>query len=130
MKFALRDAMPAVEREIAATPDAVWRVLIDLDAWPVWGPSVQGAELDEPGSLRLNARGHVRTPVGVSLPFTITEYEDRRYWAWRVAGIPATKHGVEPAPDGCVAWMSAPVWAPAYLPVLAIALERIANMAT
>jgi hypothetical protein len=37
---------------------------------------------------------------------------------------------VDPDGDGCRAWMSAPVWAPAYLPVLGIALRRIDRMAT
>ncbi|PRC49844.1 polyketide cyclase, partial [Mycobacterium sp. ITM-2017-0098] len=30
----------------------------------------------------------------------------------------------------CRVWMSAPFWAPAYLPVLAIALRRIGEMAS
>jgi hypothetical protein len=50
-------------------------------------------------------------------------------WAWRVAGVPATRHGVEPRDGGCRAWMSAPVWAPAYLPVLALGLRRIEAIA-
>ena len=48
---------------------------------------------------------------------------------WRVAGVPATKHGVEPDGNGARAWMSAPAWAPGYLPVLALALRRIEDMA-
>jgi hypothetical protein len=42
--------------------------------------------------------------------------------------VPATAHAVQPDGNGCRASMSAPWWAPAYLPVLAIALARIDNM--
>ncbi len=130
MHITLRDGMPTVERKLAAPAEAVWRLLTDLDAWPQWGPSVQRAELAEPGPLRQGSHGKVWTPVGVALPFTITEFDFGRHWAWRVAGVPATKHGVDPEARGCGVWMSAPVWAPAYLPVLAVALRRIEAMAS
>lgn len=121
--------MPAVERTVAAPPDAAWRVLTDLDMWPQWGPTVQGAELNEAGPLRLGSTGKVLTPVGLSLPFTITEFDEGRHWAWRVAGVPATKHGVLPDAAGCRVWFSVPVWAPPYLTVCALALKRIDRLA-
>ena len=120
--------MWTVSRRIPAPADTVWQLLTDLDAWPVWGPTVAGAELDR-GAFELGATGRVWTPVGVPLPFTITELYPGRTWSWRVAGVPATRHGVEPAAGGCRAWMSAPVWAPAYLPVLAVGLRRIGDLA-
>jgi hypothetical protein len=120
--------MPTVERTVAAPALVVWKVLTDLDAWPQWGPSVQHAELTEPGSLALGSQGRVWTPIGLALPFTITEFEPGRLWAWRVAAIPATVHGVDIVDGASRVWMSAPLWAPAYLPVLAIALRRIDEM--
>ena len=121
--------MWTVSRPIAAPAEEVWRILVDLDAWPKWGLTVQGAELDDGDLLTLGVRGRVVTPVGVALPFTITEFVPGCRWAWRVAGVPATKHGVDPDGDGCRVWMSAPLWAPAYLPVLELALRRIDGMA-
>lgn len=109
--------------------DSVWRVLTDLDAWPQWGPTVQRAELDDAGPLRLGSRGKVWTPVGVALPFEITEFDDGRAWAWKVAGVPATRHVVTPHPHGCRASFGVPLWAPAYLPVCALALKRIEALA-
>ena len=67
--------------------------------------------------------------MGIPLPFTITDFEPGVHWSWRVAGVPATGHGVEADGTGCRTWMSAPLWAPAYLPVLQIALRRIDEMA-
>lgn len=121
--------MWSVSRQIEASADAVWRILVDLDAWPEWGPTVARAELDG-DAFELGATGRVWTPVGVPLPFVLSDINPGRSWGWHVAGVPATQHGVEPANRGCRAWMSAPVWAPAYLPVLAIALRRIERMAT
>ena len=120
--------MWTVSRNVEASADAVWQLLIDLDAWPRWGLTVSGAELDG-GGFELGATGRVWTPVGVPLPFAISELDPGRSWAWHVAGVPATRHGVEPTDTGCRVWMSAPVWAPAYLPVLAVALRRIDEMA-
>jgi uncharacterized protein YndB with AHSA1/START domain len=119
--------MLTVSRHIDAPAAAVWKVLVDLDAWPRWGPTISGADLDG-DELTLGATGQVRTPVGVALPFTITEFEPGRRWAWSVGGVPATSHSVEPDGDGCSASMAAPWWAPAYLPVLAIALQRIEKL--
>lgn len=119
--------MPSVSRRIDAPAAAVWKVLVDLDAWPEWGPTVSRATLDGV-VMTLGSTGRVYTPVGVALPFTVTDFEPGRRWAWSVAGVPATSHSVEPERDGCRASMAAPWWAPAYLPVLAIALQRIEKM--
>jgi uncharacterized protein YndB with AHSA1/START domain len=121
--------MLTTSRTMAAAPDAVWRVLTDLDAWPQWGPSVMGAELTGPGPLRLGSRGVVSVPFGVRLPFEVTEFDDGHAWAWRVAGVPATRHVVRGHPDGCVASFGVPLWAPAYLAVCAVALRRIESLA-
>lgn len=126
--------MPSISRRIAAPPEAAWHLLTDLKAWSDWGPSIVGASVDErsgtSGELRLGARGTVRTVVGVSLPFEITEFVEGERWAWSVAGVPATGHHVEPTADGCVVTFSVPWWAPGYLAVCAIALRRIDRLAT
>jgi uncharacterized protein YndB with AHSA1/START domain len=129
MHLGFRHHMPTVERAMSAPSEAVWKVLVDLDDWPKWGPTVSGADLDLPGPLALGSRGKVWTPVGVPLPFEINEFVDGRVWAWRVAGIPATRHEVIPTRDGCVLSFGVPVWAPAYLSIMAIALPRIERLA-
>ncbi|ANE78166.1 polyketide cyclase [Mycobacterium adipatum] len=121
--------MWTASRDVAAPADTVWQILTDLQAWPRWGLTVRKAELDGT-ALLLGATGRVWTPVGVRLPFVISEFDPGRTWGWDVAGVPATRHGVEHLDrGGCRVWMSAPVWAPVYLPVLQIAVQRIAEMA-
>lgn len=121
--------MWTTSRHIDAAPATVWRILTDLDAWPVWGPTVAGAQMHDGEPMGLGAHGRIWTPVGVPLPFEINLFEPRRLWGWKVAGVPATQHGVESDGQGCRVWMSAPLWAPAYVPVLAVALRRIEGLA-
>lgn len=122
--------MWTVSRRIAAPADAVWQLLVDLQAWPRWGPTVRSAALADGAAFEVGSAGRVWTAAGVPLPFVICELDPGRAWGWRVAGVPATRHGVEPDGECCRAWMSAPAWAPAYLPVLAVALRRIEQLAT
>ncbi len=123
--------MLSVDRFIAAPPSVVWNLLVDLDAWPQWGPSVSAAWLDAPyARLESNVTGTVRTSFGVTVPFTVTEFEPGRRWAWKVAGIPATHHRIEPVGNQSRASMAVPWWAAAYLSVCAIALRRIDHLAT
>ena len=67
--------MLAVDRLIAAPSSAAWNVLVDLDAWSQWGPTVSGARLDSPHTeLSLGATGVVRTSLGFGVPFVVTEF--------------------------------------------------------
>jgi len=71
-------------------------------------------------------RGRVKTALGLWLPFEITDWEAGRRWSWRVAGVPATDHVVEPlGPGRCRVAFAVPRWAPFYLPVCRAALRRL-----
>jgi len=132
----------SVSRRIAASAEDVWALLTDTATWPAWGPSITGVKpapaglTAEPaagpgsGGLAPGSRGTVRTVLGAALPYTVTAFEPGRYWAWSVAGIPATGHRVIPQDGGCLVTFTVPWWAPAYLPVCAMALRRIERLAT
>ena len=118
-----------VSAEIDAPAAAVWELLVDLDAWPRWGPSVRGASV-EGGVLEAGARGKVMTALGVSVPFEVITFEPGVGWSWTVGGIKATDHRVEPlGPDRCrvgfgIGWPAAP-----YLAVCRVAIGRLAHLA-
>jgi uncharacterized protein YndB with AHSA1/START domain len=116
-----------VAREIAAAPADAWRLLTDTRTWPAWGPSVADVDCDPP-QLELGLRGRVRTAVGVWLPFVVTTLEPGHRWSWRVAGIPATGHRVEPTASGCRVVFEVPLAAIAYVPVCQLALRRIERL--
>jgi len=129
-RLGIRLPMVTVDRRMAASAEAVWSVLTDLDAWPRWGPSISRAALDGGGRrLAAGSTGRVWAIPGVGVPFSVTEFDDGRRWAWSVVGVPATAHGVEPAPGGCRAWFEVPLWAAPYAAVCAIALRRIDSLA-
>jgi uncharacterized protein YndB with AHSA1/START domain len=121
--------MASVGRDIPAPPDAVWDVLVDTAAWPIWGPSVHNASLrDGATELGLGVRGDVWTAVGVRTGFVITEFDPGHRWSWSVAGVPATGHQVSVTDAGCRVRFEVPWWATGYLPVCAVALRRIEKM--
>jgi hypothetical protein len=67
--------------------------------------------------------------VGFWLPFVITAFEDEHYWAWRVGGIPATGHCVQPvATERCCVIFEVPLIAAPYGIVCQRALDRIARL--
>ncbi|MFM9033346.1 MAG: SRPBCC family protein [Mycobacterium sp.] len=130
MGIALRPPTPSVDRRIAAPAERVWQILVELDQWPLWGPSVRRAELSDGGTvLSAGARGTVWTAVGVALPFVVTEFAPGRRWGWTVAGVRATGHEVTAVPGGCLVRFETPFWALGYLPVCAAALTRIDRLA-
>ena len=135
----------SVSRRVAAPPEDVWALLTDTAMWPDWGPSITGtapapgaragvatgpAAGPAAGGIALGSRGTVRTVLGPALPYIVTAFEPGRYWAWSVAGIPATGHRVIAQDGGCLITFTVPWWAPAYLPVCALALRRIERLAT
>lgn len=131
MGRAPRLPVAGVDRFIAAPPGDLWGLLVDLQAWPLWGPSVQGADLvDGATMLSAGSRGTVRTVGGARLPFRVTRWQDGRRWDWMVAGVPATGHEVVTEDGGCRVRFEVPWWAVAYLPVCAVALRRLEKLAT
>lgn len=121
--------MLSVHRTIPASPEAAWQLLVDLDEWPKWGPSISGAELDPLyAELAQGATGMVQTSLLVRAPFLVTDFEPGKFWAWKVAGIPATSHRVEATENGARVTFSVPWWASAYLTVCVLALYRIEKL--
>lgn len=117
--------MHQVDRIIEAPASLAWRILIDTREWPLWGPSVRAVEAPS-ALIGPGQRGRIQTPVGLWLPFEITHWEPERAWRWRVAGIEATGHRVEPlGPARCRVVFEIPRWAPGYRLVCATALRRI-----
>jgi hypothetical protein len=119
-----------VAAELDTASARAWELLADTAHWPEWGPSVVAVEpagvMVEPG-----LRGRVWTVAGFSVPFEITAVESGRSWRWRVAGVAATGHRVEPlGPGRCRVVFEVPAWAAPYALVCRMALGRLARLAT
>jgi hypothetical protein len=80
--------------------------------------------------MERGSRGTLTTVIGLDLKFEITSYSDGTYWAWKVAGLPATDHSVEELSSGrCRVGFGVPWPAAGYLPVCQLALHRLEAMA-
>lgn len=106
----------------------MWHVITDTHCWVQWGPSVTAVACDE-RYIRGGSQGRIKTLLGFWVPFVVTTYEHGRYWHWRVRGIPATGHRVEPlAAERCRLVFEVPVWAAPYTIICGLALQRIARL--
>ena len=113
----------------AAAPE-VWRLITDTCAWPRWGPTVRAVDCDE-RFICEGSTGRVLTPVGLWLSFAVERFDPGRFWDWRVGGVAATGHWVEPlGPRRCKLTFSVPWWAGPYGIVCRAALVRIDRLLT
>jgi uncharacterized protein YndB with AHSA1/START domain len=117
-----------ISRTIEAPAERVWEVLVRVSDWPRWGPTVTAVRCSD-DAIGPGSRGQVRTPVGIWLPFVITDFEPGSIWRWRVGGIPATGHRVHPVTPSLTRLVfEIPRWAVAYGPVCRNAAVRIARI--
>ncbi len=121
--------MPDVRLEVGVAWPHAWAAFARYEHWSTWGPSVTAVEPGS-GEVRAGDTGRVRTPVGGWVPFRIDEVDPGRRWSWRVVGLRATAHRVEPAgPDRSVLVFEVPWWAAPYAVVCRLALGRLAAVA-
>jgi hypothetical protein len=118
----------------AADPATAWERYAVPARWPDWAPQITGVELPGP-RLVAGARGRVRGPLGVTLPFVVdTVDEAARRWSWTVSVGPLRLHllhWVSGGPDGGTTTglrISGP--APlvgVYAPLATLALRRLVS---
>ncbi|WP_372681043.1 SRPBCC family protein [Desulfosarcina sp.] len=112
-------------RQLDAPANRVWRLITDTRTWPVWGPSIRGVDCQH-RYIRAGSNGRILTALGVWMPFVVGIVEPESYWDWRVAGVAATGHRVEPlGPNRCRLTFTVPGWAFGYGLVCRLALMRI-----
>jgi uncharacterized protein YndB with AHSA1/START domain len=117
-----------VSRELRASAETVWELITDTLRWAEWGPSVIAVECRE-RFIKKGSKGRVKTIAGTWIPFVVTQFDPPHSWAWRVLGIPATGHRVEPVKEGvCRLVFEVPIVALPYTVVCQIALKRIAGI--
>ena len=126
----IKIAFPYIEisRVVAASSDRAWGLLTDTFTWKVWGPTVLDVRSSD-RYIKKGSHGRVKTALHFWVPFQITDLDSGKYWSWRVFGINATGHRVEPLDESsCRLVFQVPLWAAPYLVVCKIAVDRIVQL--
>ena len=76
--------MPGLEHTvtIAAPPEAVWAVVVDVERWPERIPTVETVERLDDGPLRVGSRTRLQQPRLPTAVWTITELTDGSSYTW------------------------------------------------
>jgi carbon monoxide dehydrogenase subunit G len=88
---------------IAAQPEKVWSVVVDVDRWPERIPTVDTVERLDGGPLVVGSRTRLQQPRLPTAVWTVTELTQGSSFTWvsRSPGVTVTaSHLVEPHPDG------------------------------
>ena len=88
---------------IAAPPERVWAVVVDVERWPERIPTVEAVERLDAGPLAVGSRTRLHQPRLTAAVWTVTELVDGSSYTWDSSspGVTVTAtHVVEPHPDG------------------------------
>jgi uncharacterized membrane protein len=89
--------------DIAAPPSDVWTVMIDVERWREWTPTITSIERLDGGPFRVGSRARVRQPKLPTAVWTVISLVPGRYFEWHnmSAGLRSVAgHRVEPSPGG------------------------------
>ncbi|MEH1100055.1 SRPBCC family protein [Micromonospora sp. CPCC 205561] len=89
--------------EVAAEAEQVWAVLVDVERWSEWTPSVRRASRGESGPLAVGATARLEQPKLRPAVWRVTELVEGRSFSWvsRSPGVTSLgEHRVSPLPGG------------------------------
>jgi hypothetical protein len=88
---------------IAAAPERVWPILVDVESWPGLTESMTSVKRLEGGPLQVGSRVRIHQPKLPPATWTVTELvpDERFVWTARGPGFLSTAHHeITPAGDG------------------------------
>ena len=89
--------------DVAASPDRVWGVLVDVERWPEWTDSVSSVRLLDAGPLAVGSRVEVSQPRIPTGTYTVTAVEPGTAFTWeqrQPGSTVSARHECAPLPDG------------------------------
>jgi uncharacterized protein YndB with AHSA1/START domain len=89
--------------DVAASPDRVWEVLVDVERWPEWTESVTSAKLLDDGPLVVGSRVEVSQPKIPTGTYTVTALESGKSFTWeqrQPGSAVSAHHECTPSADG------------------------------
>jgi uncharacterized membrane protein len=73
--------------EIDAPPAEVWAVLVDVERWPAWTPTMSRVERLDPGSFVVGRRVRIRQPRLPVVVWTVSTLERNRFFEWQNVAV-------------------------------------------
>ncbi len=89
--------------DVAASPDRVWEVLVDVERWPEWTGSVSSVRPLGAGPLAVGSRVEISQPRIPTGTYTVTALEPGSAFTWeqrQPGSTVSAHHECAPLPDG------------------------------
>jgi uncharacterized protein YndB with AHSA1/START domain len=89
--------------DVAASPERVWEVLVDVERWPEWTDSVSSVRPLDGGPLAVGSRVEVSQPRIPTGTYTVTALEPGSVFTWeqrQPGSTVSAHHECAPLPDG------------------------------
>lgn len=89
--------------DIDAPPARVWDVMMDVERWNEWTPTVTSVEPLTPGEMRVGSRYRIKQPKLSPAVMTVTHVEPDRGFTWNTSmpGITVrANHAIAPRGNG------------------------------
>jgi uncharacterized membrane protein len=96
-------ASESVAIDITAPAERVWEVIVDVESWPQWSPTITSVRRLDAGQLRAGSRTRIKQPGLPQLVWQVTDLQEGAGFTWvaRSPGLLATAaHQVSPVPGG------------------------------
>src|ERR1700712_3093305 len=68
--------------DIEAPPERVWEILMDVERWPEWSPTMTKVKLREDGELRVGSSARIKQPRLLRATWRVTELTPGRQFTW------------------------------------------------
>ena len=89
--------------DVAASPDRVWEVLVDVERWPEWTDSVSSVRPLDAGPLAVGSRVEITQPRIPTGTYTVTALEPGSAFTWeqrQPGSTVSAHHECAPLPYG------------------------------
>lgn len=80
--------------EIAAPPDEVWGLTVDVEALPSMTPTMTRVERLDSGPMAIGSSARIKQPAQRSRVWTVTELDEQRRFAWSTRAMGMTMTGI------------------------------------